>query len=258
MLAAVPQSRAVVTIVHDEAVFFPIWLNYYGRFFAPDDIYVLDHETTDGSTDREGFVRIPVEHECVDMRWLRDTIQAKQNELIERYDVVLITDVDEIVAPDPATGMLGDYIDRFDKPFVNCTGFELLHQKDEEPPYDPARPILQQRHHWFQNFAYSKPVLAREAMDWHLGFHARMDGKADFDASLHMIHLHRMDYDLCLARHRLRHGMAWSDRDLAKGRAYQNRITELEAFDTWFYEDSCNSILNIELERIPPHWRDVV
>jgi len=64
----------VLTIVHNEAVFFPIWLRYYSRFFAPDDIYVLDHETTDGSTDGDGFVRIPVEHECVDMRWLRDTI----------------------------------------------------------------------------------------------------------------------------------------------------------------------------------------
>jgi hypothetical protein len=255
---AVTQSRAVLTIVHDEAAFFPIWLRYYSRFFAPDDVYVLDHETTDGSTEGGGFTRIPVAHDCVDMRWLRDTIQAKQHELIERYDVVLITDVDEIVAPDPATGTLGDYIDRFDKPFVNCVGYELLHQRSEERPYDPELPILNQRHYWFPNFAYSKPVLAREPMEWHLGFHARMDGQADFDKSLHLIHLHRMDYDLCLARHRLRHQMEWSERDLAKGRAYQNLITEDDEFERWFNEDSCNSILQIELERIPSHWRDVV
>jgi hypothetical protein len=254
----VTQSRAVLTIVHNEATFFPIWWNYYSRFFAPDDIYVLDHETTDGSTSGTGFVRIPVEHDCVDMRWLRDTIQAHQHELMGRYDVVLITDVDEIVAPDPAIGSLGDYIDGFDKPFVNCMGFELLHQRDAEPPYDPSCPILEQRHMWFQNFAYSKPVLAREPMEWHLGFHARMDGKADFDKSLHLIHLHRMDYDLCLARHRMRRGMEWSERDLAKGRAYQNLITELEEFDRWFNEDSCNSLLQIELEPIPERWRSVV
>lgn len=248
----------MLTIVHDEAVFFPIWREYYGRFFAPEDMYVLDHETTDGSTDGDGFVRIPVTHDRVDMRWLRDTIQAKQNELIERYDVVLVTDVDEIVAPRPDTGTLGDYIDRFDKRFVNCTGYELLHQKDTEAPYDPSRPILSQRGSWFPNWAYSKPILAREAMDWHLGFHARMDGEADFDETLHLIHLHRMDYGLCLARHRQRHQMQWSERDLAKGRAYQNRIVDDAEFDAWFSHDSCNSILDIQVEPIPDGWQHVV
>jgi hypothetical protein len=256
--ASVNPSRAVLTIVHDEAVFLPIWLRYYGQFFAPEDIYVLDHESSDGSTEVGGFVRDPVEHDRVDMRWLRDTIQAKQHELIDRYDVVLITDVDEIVAPDPDTGNLGEYIDRFDKDFVNCVGYELLHQKDREPAFRPELAVLQQRHHWFPNFAYSKPVLAREPMDWHLGFHARMDGRADFDESLHLIHLHRMDYDICLARHILRRGLAWSERDLAKRRAYQNLITEVEEFERWFFEDSCNSILPIRLEEIPPRWREVV
>jgi len=248
----------VLTIVHDEAVFFPLWLRYYQQFFAPEDIYVLDHQSTDGSTDGGGFVREPVEHDRVDMRWLRDTIQAKQHELIERYDVVLITDVDEIVAPDPSRGTLGDYIEQFDKEFVNCVGYELLHQPDSEPPFQPELPILQQRHHWFPNFAYSKPVLARVPMEWHLGFHARMDGRADFDTSLHLIHLHRMDYDVCLARHRLRRGLAWSERDLAKGRAYQNRITEVDEFDRWFAGDSCNTMVPIRLEEIPASWRSVV
>ena len=44
------QRRAVITIVHNEPVFLPIWLAYYSRFFAPDEIYVFDHESTDGST----------------------------------------------------------------------------------------------------------------------------------------------------------------------------------------------------------------
>ena len=48
-------------MVYNEAVFLPIWLRYYSRFFAPDDIYVLDHESTDGSTSGSGFVRIPVD-----------------------------------------------------------------------------------------------------------------------------------------------------------------------------------------------------
>ena len=130
------KSRAVLTIVRDESTFFPIWLQYYGQFFAPEDTYVLDHGTTDGSTDRDGFVRTPVEHDTVDHNWMRKTIQAKQHELIERYDVVLITDVDEIVAPDPSTGSLGDFIDSFEEEFVNCRGYEVMHQREREAPID--------------------------------------------------------------------------------------------------------------------------
>ena len=136
------KSRALVTIVRNEAVFFPIWLRYYSRFFAPEDIYVFDHGSTDGSTERPGFVREVVAHDTVDHNWMRKTIQARQHELIERYDVVLINDVDEIVAPNPERyGTLGDFIDDFDEEFVNCHGYELLHHHEEEPAIDLDRPI---------------------------------------------------------------------------------------------------------------------
>ncbi|MGH3827327.1 MAG: RICIN domain-containing protein, partial [Pseudonocardiaceae bacterium] len=43
-------SRAVLTIVRNENVFLPIWLHYYGQFFPAQDMYVIDHQSTDGST----------------------------------------------------------------------------------------------------------------------------------------------------------------------------------------------------------------
>ena len=77
------KRRAVITIVHNEPVFLPIWHAYYSRFFAPDDIYVLDNDTTDGSTNREGFVRIPAPHDRADNAWMVGTIEKLQHELIE-------------------------------------------------------------------------------------------------------------------------------------------------------------------------------
>lgn len=171
------KSRAVMTMVRNEGVFLPIWLRYYSQFFPAEDIYVLDHQSTDGSTDGPGFVRIPVSQPAYGAGWQRDVVQRYQHELIGRYDVVLYTDVDEIVAPDPRHGDLGDYIDRLDQDFVTCRGYEVLHMKEDEPPFDPTTPVLAQRSTWYVNPSYSKPLLARVPMLWHGGFHERVDGR---------------------------------------------------------------------------------
>jgi hypothetical protein len=248
------KRRAVLTMVHNEPVFLPIWLGYYSRFFAPQDIYVLDHETDDGSTAREGFVRIPVGHDTVDHTWMARMIEAQQHRLLDRYDVVLVTDVDEIVAPLPEWGTLAEYMDRFDEEFVNCLGYELIHLIDREGPFDPARPVLDQRRYWFANDAYDKPALATQPTRWEPGFHAREDGRMRLDPDLYLIHLHRMDYEICLARHRYRRGRAWNERDLAESWASHNLITDESDFGRWFYEDSCFDNIEIVVEPIPAAW----
>jgi Glycosyl transferase family 2 len=251
---------AVQTIVHNEAALLPIWLRYYSRFFGADDIYVLDNDSTDGSTSGRGFVRVPVSHDRVDHTWMVRTLESHQHELLERYDVVLTTDVDEIVAPLPEWGTLGDYLDRFDEEFVNCIGYEILHMKDIEPPYRPDRPVLEQRGYWFAAAGYDKPALASVPMKWKPGFHEREDGELAFDPDLYMIHLHRMDFEISLERHRLRERRAWDQRDLDKGWALHNLITDEDEFERWFYSDAVDSgrvAPPIELEPIPPAWTGV-
>lgn len=251
------KRRAALTIVHNEAVFFPIWLAYYSRFFAAEDIYVLDHETTDGSTDGPGFVRTPVTHATVDHNWMVRAIEQKQHALLDSYDVVLVTDVDEIIAPHPGLGTLGDYIDRFEEDFVNCLGYELIHMIDREGPYDPARGILAQRGHWFANDIYDKPALATEPLSWRPGFHRTTDGRMNSDPDLYLIHLHRMDYEICMARHRYRRTRRWNRNDVEMGWARHNRITEDAAFASWFYGDTNTSWNELVIEPIPSEWRGV-
>ena len=255
---AAARSRALITIVHNEPVFLPIWLRYYSRFFAPQDIYVLDHESTDAAIEQGGFVRIPVAHTSVDHVWMLQTIEGLQHELIERYDIVLVTDVDEILAPDPVFGTLGEYLDRFDEEWVNCLGYELLHMQDSEPPLALGRPILEQRSHWFFNDAYDKPALATVPMSWRPGFHGRSDFQFNLDPDLRLIHLHRMDYDICRERHRVRTRRPWAERDARKRWAMHNQITEAAEFRSWFYEDSSVEHVEVKPERIPSTWRGLL
>jgi hypothetical protein len=251
------KRRAVITIVRDEPVFFPIWLRYYSRFFAAEDIYVLDHETSDGSTAGEGFVRIPVTHDTVDHTWMVRTMEQHQHELLERYDVVLVTDVDEIVAPRPEFGTLADYIDTFEEEFVNCLGYELIHMVDREGAFDPSRKVLEQRGYWFANDIYDKPALATEPLTWEPGFHRTSDLSMRPEPDLFMIHLHRMDYEICLERHRYRKTRAWNEHDVALGWASHNRIVDESEFARWFYEDSNASWRDLVIEPIPAAWREV-
>ncbi len=252
-----PRTRALITIVHSEPVFLPIWLRYYSQFFGSEDIYVLDNESSDDSIRDGGFVRIPVPHDTVDHSWMVRTVEELQHELVARYDVVLVTDVDEIVAPAPTHGTLGDYLDRFDEEWVNCLGYEVLHMKETEPPLCLDRPILAQRGHWFFNDAYDKAALATVPMSWRPGFHGRSDFHFNVDPDLRLIHLHRMDYDVCLRRHRARSRRPWAELDARERWAVHNQIVDETEFHRWFYEDSCFDALEIVPERIPAAWRVV-
>lgn len=252
-----PRTRAVITMVRNEHVFLPIWLRYYRQFFNAADIYVLDHRCTDGSTDENGFVRVPVSHSAFGTTWQRELVQHHQHELADHYDVVLYTDVDEIVAPDPRYCDLGEYIDFFDQEFVTCNGYEVLHMKTEEPPFDATKPVLLQRSTWYRNPLYSKSLLARVPMLWDGGFHERTDRRQNNDPNLYLIHLHRMDHDICLARHQERRRVPRDHTDLSVGRGYQNQIVDPVEFSHWFYHDSCGN-QPIQPEGIPRHWREVV
>lgn len=255
--ASKPRTRALITIVNNEPVFLPIWLRYYSRFFAPEDIYVLDNDSTDDVINRGGFERIPVSRNGLDNLWMVHKVETLQRELLSRYDVVVVTDVDELIAPAPEMGTLGQYLDRFDEEWVNCLGYEILHMKETEPPLWLDRPIMQQRHHWFYNDAYDKAAVTTAPISWKPGFHGRDDGRYNLDPDLRLIHLHRVDYDICRDRHRSRSRRPWAELDAAQGWGGHNFITEEPAFGQWFYEDSCFENLEIKLEEIHPTWREV-
>lgn len=254
------RSRAIITCVRDEAIMFPIWLRYYSRYFSADDIFVLDHQTRDGSTSRPGFHRIPVEHPYFDTEWMMRRVTALQHELLERYDVVLICDVDEIVAPDPASAVadLGQYLDRFDEEFVSCVGYEVLHRADLEPRIDMERPLLAQRGSWFRSALYDKPLIASVPMDWVPGFHRRTDGLNNYDPDLRLIHLHRLDLEQCFARHVERTAYPQGPHDVEEGYLAHYQITDRAEFERWFFHSTGLDTQPMALEPIEPRWHRVV
>ena len=191
-------------MVHNEAIFLPIWLRYYSRFFAADDIYVLDNDTTDGSTDGDGLRPHP------GAATTGSTISG-WSETMEGFSTSCSSATTSSWSPTstrssprcPNGARSASTSTGFDEEFVNPLGYEILHLLGPRAGrYDPERPVLEQRGYWFANDAYDKPMLATVPMNWEPGLHKSDDGRQNYDPDLRLIHLHRMDYEVCRARHR--------------------------------------------------------
>ena len=202
------KRRAAITIVHNEPVFLPIWLSYYSRFFAPEDIYVLDNDTH-----RRLHRRRRLRPHPGPPRLGRPHLDGGDGPAAPAradrggYDVVLVTDVDEIVTPTPEWGTLGDYIDEFGDWWVNCIGYELIHMVDRE---EPDRPRAGRSSTSAATGSRTAPTTSRRSRPVRChGCRASTtasDGQLNYDPDLRLIHLHRMDFEICRERHRVAPG----------------------------------------------------
>jgi hypothetical protein len=163
--------------------------------------------------------------------------------LLQSYDLVLFTEIDEIITPSPASACadLTAYLQQFDRAFVRCRGFEVLHLRDQEPPLDfSRRPLLAQRHWWYPADLYCKPLLARIPMEWRDGFHVAQNVPNvpdTIDDELLLIHLHKLDFDYALERARECAARRWHPVDKEGMFGLQNRLVDESELAAFFYSN---------------------
>ena len=191
-------SVAAITVVKDETVMLPLWLQHYGERLGVDHLVVLDNDSQDGSTDglsaevrRLGELPGGEDFERARIRAANETA----GELLERFDWVVFTDADEFLVVDP------DRHDSFAQLLATATGpavaplaLNIVQDLDREAALDPSRPILEQRS--YAQFApvMCKPSSKRVPASWgHAshGLHARYDVRPD----LLMLHLKFADLE---------------------------------------------------------------
>jgi hypothetical protein len=237
-------------MVKDEGYFLPKWIAYYKQFFHPQDIYILDHQSSDGSTKNLDVNVTPVINEvAVDHTWIVNTIQDFQKKLLKEYKCVLFAESDEIVYPlyKPLDVYIREFIDS-DQDYVTCIGHEMMQKLGEELPLSNDEPIMPNRKYWFRHSLYDKTLLSKVPLTWAWGFHSHSGENRH--KGLFLLHLHRHDFEMMLRRHEMRVAK-WKIKDDG-GASYQFKISQREELLKYFYEQ-CK-----EPQLIPPEHRESI
>lgn len=254
---------AVVTLSHNEAVFLPIWMKYYSTLFEGEDIYVLDHDSTDGSVERlkekYKFNHIKVSDPTYQNNtFMTGAYKKYQKKLFKKYELVLCSDTDELVITDPLKYLdLKDYIEKFTLPFVACESRSLI-QSPDEYAIDLSKPLLKQRSVWFEELHYNKVLLSRVPLDWVHGMHylnaikgipEEKQPEYPIDEALILLHLHRFDYGICERKRLDRREEKWGG---VGTESYQHQLFG-EDLKQWFWNHSIE-----RLEKIPERFKEIV
>jgi hypothetical protein len=231
-----------MTMAYKDYYFLQRWVDYYGRQFGRQHLYILSHGG-DPEHDRicEGanVIRIPRDPTMWRMERRRWGINSKFSAgMLRYYNWFFVGDVDEVVIVDPDVAPdLTTYLARYDNPKTApkslCPfGIELIHNPEVEPePLEDDQPILSRRRVFRANANYAKPCVLRQEASFTIGGHANSHQPRVLDPHLYLIHLRFFDYDMVTerlkGRKEMRKTMA-GDRDLKDvGHAWGN---DLEKF----------------------------
>jgi hypothetical protein len=205
-----PQVLAM-TMAHNEGDMLRRWVTYYGGQVGRRNLLVLDHGSTDGSTDE--LDNVPIVHipRKVPDRMTPGWFDLQRTRAINRialgllafYDAIIYSDTDEFLIADPAVfGSLLEVVEHHsEEGFIAGVGLNVLHDAEHESALDPARPVLEQRHVAAVASGYCKPLIRRSQEEWLRGFHGATVPYRVIPG-LYLLHLKFADVDEQRRRHR--------------------------------------------------------
>ena len=253
--------RAIFTIVQNETYFLEIWLRYYKKYYKNDEIYILNHNTQDKEAKElledakdTGINVININNiESYNHIWLRDTVQIFQSFLLNSHRCVTFAEVDEILVLDKEIIGHADLAKYSDETVGRrrAIGYNIIQRQDDlhDVTFE-CDPFMYQFKYWTKETSYDKTLIATEPISWDLGFHqTTYNVQPPHSSGLFLIHLHKMSYNLCRARHERQSLRNWSKSDMIAKRGYQNRIFKEPEFFNWYYK------ISSLIEQMPKHIR---
>lgn len=196
-LVAEKKRIAALTMVRNGMPFLEKWINYYGSLLGKENIYVFldgaDQHIPDWCRDACNLVTVPemslpiVEGDRARARF----ISRKAADLFkDGYEIVIGTDIDEFITPDPSTGkdLPGFLSSLKGRTSVSPLGIDIF-QRDGEADIDSSKDYLSQRHYAWLCPGYTKASIIFRPCIWGSGFHRVKRHNYHICKDLYLFHL---------------------------------------------------------------------
>jgi hypothetical protein len=186
-----------VTMVRDGGFFLQKWVEWYGGELGRENLYIffdgLDQvppECTVGCNVRV-VPRVEGKVAAAD-RGRIDIISGFACGLLDRYEFVIGTDVDEFIVPDPSCGLsLRGFLSSLDvrghKAF-SPLGCDVVQNISCEGPLDRSLPVLGQRQFALLSTRYTKASVLCARAEWGSGFHRVRGSNLHILPGLYLFH----------------------------------------------------------------------
>lgn len=210
---------AAVTMARNDSFFLSRWIRYYGREVGYDHLYIYldgeDQEIPPGTPEEVHITKLPhrsLSRSAGDKYRIGLLTRLAHRLLNEGYDLILGTDSDEFVVPDPRTGLsLREYLSEHrPESHASALGLDLGQRLDEEAPLDPDHSLLDQRRYAVLTARYTKSCILTRPLDWGSGFHRVRGHNLHILPDLYLIHAGYCDLEMVKARQGER-GVDWGN-----------------------------------------------
>lgn len=196
-------SAFALTTLRNDALFLPRWVAHYGAALGRENLFIIidghDQPIPEG-LGPVNILRLP-HHPAPRARGDRRRARLMSDfahGLMRVYDIAIVTDVDEFLILDPATGQeLVPYLAALRGATTSALGLDVGQHLEREHPLDPTRPFLDQRGFAHVSARYTKPVVARRPVTWGSGMHRVKGRNFRIDPNLYLLHFGMVDAALC-------------------------------------------------------------
>lgn len=170
---------AVLTMVRNDDFFLRKWVEYYGREFGKENLYIYydgeDQVIGDFCQGANAYVYPKIGWEVVAAEKGRlKFLSEKASDLFAKgYDIVIGVDADEYIVVDPRLGVgLLEFLSSQDIDIsASPLGLDFGQKLDEETELTQEDAFLRQRHYAQIGTRYTKPSIIAQPCRWGSGFH---------------------------------------------------------------------------------------
>jgi hypothetical protein len=167
-----------LTMVRNDEFFLRKWVEYYSSQLGSANLYVYFDGQDQVVPDFCNGVNVSVRERVPGMvaaadRGRIDFLSEQASQLLEKYDMVIGTDVDEFLVVDPQLGKtLPEFLSELpDRVSYSGLGIDVGQHLDKESDIDSSVSFLRQRHYARLSTRYSKSSVITKPVRWGSGFH---------------------------------------------------------------------------------------